>query len=90
MSRKKTSNYQIAYLCNGKNPKCKGREGCYYGNPMNGIIGGCLHTRDVKYAKNRTLSDDEHPLEYPERFDKFTCGDEIRYYESLRYFGDEK
>lgn len=82
----KAKTYEIAYLCNGKNPKCRGRAGCYYAKPVNGVIGGCLHTREKQYAKNRILKDQEHPREYPDRFERFTCGDIVRYYESLRWF----
>ncbi|WP_458459289.1 hypothetical protein [Pseudobutyrivibrio sp.] len=73
---KKTKEYEVAWLCNGKNPKCRNRPGCYY-NIQNGIRGSCDHTMDPKYAINKNLD----PKKDKDRFDKFTLGDQIRYYE---------
>lgn len=83
MTKKKpTSKYQIAYLCNGKD-KCGGRPGCFYGPLVNGVTGGCSHTLNGKYALNGVIFD--HPCHHPERFDRFCCGDEVRYYEKDGY-----
>ena len=66
----------IAYICSGKKKDCT-KEGCYY-KIHNGIRGGCMHTTNMKYAKNRPPKE---PKKNPEWFDKFKVGDQIRYYE---------
>ena len=83
MSRLKDRNYEIAYICNGKNPKCRGRVGCYYAEPVNGIMGGCCHTLDERYSLHKPASD--HPSRHPERFDKVECEGRVRYYERFSY-----
>ena len=69
---------QVAYICNGKNPKCCGKYGCYY-TPTNGVRGACSHTLDPKYAKNKPMD----PRKHPDIFDKFSYGDTVRYYEKF-------
>lgn len=67
---------QVAWLCNGKNPNCKGKIGCYY-NIHNGIRGGCSHTRDIRYALHKRLN----PKSNPEMFDRVESEECIRFYE---------
>ena len=67
---------EVAYICNGKNPKCEGKYGCYYRIDQ-GIRGGCMHTTDREYAKYRPRD----PEKYPEYFDAFSYGNRTRYYE---------
>ena len=71
--------YEIAWLCNGKDPKCAGKNGCFY-IINNGIRGSCSHTKDIRYALHKKLD----PKKNPDRFDKFKYKDQVRYYE--RYF----
>lgn len=66
---------EVAYICNGKNQDCKGKDSCYYQN--SGRHGGCLHTMNTRYAKNKPVD----PKKHPDRFDKFNSGDVVRYYE---------
>lgn len=73
----KSKDYEVAWVCNGRNPKCKGREGCYY-VLHNGIWGSCSHTRDPKYAMHKPVRD---PKKQKGWFDKFVLGDQVRYYE---------
>lgn len=68
--------YETAWLCNGKNPKCKGREGCYY-VITNGIRGGCSHTLERAYAIHKSRD----PKKNPNWFDRFKVSDLVRYYE---------
>lgn len=53
---------RIAYLCNGKVPKCKDSSWCIY----NGCKDGCDHTLDEDYALHGKC--DAHPSMFPERF----------------------
>lgn len=76
MSSKKV--YEVAYVCNGKDPDCCGKQGCYYVN-QNGRRGPCIHTTDPNYAKNKPVD----PKKYPDRFDKFSYEDHVRYYERM-------
>lgn len=75
MSRGKKQ-YEVAYICNGKDPKCIHKTGCFY-KITNGIRGSCSHTRDIQYAINKKIN----PEKNPDRFEKFKCGDNVRYYE---------
>jgi len=79
----KGTGYEIAYICNGRNPKCCGKQGCYYGPKVNGITGSCSHTLDPKYAAFKPARG--HPCHYPERFDRVSVGDQVRYYEKYGY-----
>ncbi len=74
--KKKTDDYETAWLCNGKDPKCAGKVGCYY-NLYNGRRGACSHTTDNRYALHKRLD----PKKNPEMFDKFKLPDQTRYYE---------
>jgi len=74
----KAKSYEVAYICNGKNPKCAKRSGCFY-RIENGIRGACSHTRDPKYAIHKRIN----PKTHPEMFDKVKCGDNVRYYEKF-------
>lgn len=74
MSKQKT--YEVAYICNGQNPKCNCKSNCFY-YPTKGIKGACMHTTDPKYAKNKP----KDPKQNKDLFDKFTVGDITRYYE---------
>lgn len=73
MSKK---SYEVAYICNGRNPECSGKLNCFY-RPTNGVKGACVHTTDPKYAKNGP----KDPKRNKDLFDKFAVGDVIRYYE---------
>ena len=53
---------RIAYLCNGKNPKCMNSPWCKYG----GYSDGCDRTEDEKYALHGKCNG--HPSKYPNRF----------------------
>lgn len=44
-----------------------------------GRRGACSHTLDIRYAINKKLD----PKTNPERFDKFKCGEQVRYYEKF-------
>ena len=68
--------YEFAYICNGRNPACGCKVGCYY-RPTNGFKGACMHTTDKKYAKNGA----RNPKKNRDLFDKFVVGDIVRYYE---------
>lgn len=72
--------YEIAYICNGKVPKCSGKQGCYY--RKDDRHGPCSHTTDSKYAKNIMFD----PEKNPDIFEKFQYGELIRYYE--KYVND--
>lgn len=74
--KKEHKERQVAWLCNGKDPKCKGKQGCYYAI-HNGIRGACSHTRDSRYAIHKKLN----PRDNPEMFDRFESEENIRYYE---------
>lgn len=67
--------YEVAYICNGKDPNCK-KTGCYY-KIQNGRRGPCMHTQNTKYAKNKIAD----PRADKDRFDRFRYGDQVRYYE---------
>lgn len=67
--------YETAYICDGTNPKCSGKPGCYY--RKDGRHGPCMHTQDKRYAKNKKLD----PKKNRDAFDKFSYGDVVRYYE---------
>lgn len=69
--------YEVAYICNGKDPNCR-KTGCYY-KIQNGRRGPCMHTTDPKYAKNKPLN----PKEHRDMFDRFSHGDQVRYYERV-------
>lgn len=73
---KSEKNIEVAYVCNGNNPKCRGKYGCYYAT-TNGIRGGCMHTLEAEYAKNKPVD----PRKHPDIFEKFSYGDTVRYYE---------
>lgn len=68
--------YEVAYICNGKDPKCSNKTGCYY-KITNGIRGSCSHTTNPKYAVHKKLD----PKKNPEMFDKFSTIQGTRYYE---------
>ncbi len=38
----------VAYLCDGKDPKCMGKLGC----SVNNIEGNCRYTLDISHARN--------------------------------------
>lgn len=78
---KREKQYEVAYICNGLNPKCRGTLGCYYQELTNGMHGGCMHTKDKRYALNEILED--NPKNHPDRFDKYESGDIVRYYEKI-------
>ena len=73
---KQKPKYEVAWVCNGYNPKCRGKIGCYY-RVSNGVRGACMHTLDPLYAKYGALD----PKKHRERFEKFSYKDQIRYYE---------
>lgn len=73
----KKQDYEVAWVCNGRDPKCKGREGCYY-VLHNGIWGSCSHTKDPKYALHKPVRD---PKKHKGWFDKFSSEQCTRYYE---------
>lgn len=72
----KTKDYEVAYICNGRNPKCSGKQGCYY-RPTNSIKGPCMHTIDREYAKNGARD----PRKNKDLFDRFEANGVTRYYE---------
>lgn len=76
MAKSKPTTYEIAWLCNGKNPECNKEPKCYY-NVTNGLRGGCAHTKNLKYA----LHKDRDPKKTPQWFDKFSTKQCTRYYE---------
>lgn len=83
---KKNVKTSVAYICNGRQPECKGQPGCYY-NKVSGRPGPCLHTTDIRYAKHKKID----PKKDSDKFDKFTSVDKegnksVRYYEKLGEF----
>ena len=68
---------QVAYLCNGENPKCSGKDGCYY--RTDGKHGPCSHTLNPKYAKNKEVT----PENNEDKFDKHESESIVRYYEKF-------
>lgn len=80
---------KIAYLCNGLNPKCSGKIGCYKCSiPEFDPLMTCRHTLDVKYAVNGPCEDPER--EVPNRFKRFVDhdGKTIRYFEEIEDEGN--
>ena len=76
MPKRKSRTVEVAWICDGKVEDCR-KSGCYYGEPRNGIRGPCMHTQNPRHAKYGARD----PKKYPDRFDKFEYGDDIRYYE---------
>jgi len=80
----KAPDYEIAYICTGKNPKCMGQPGCYYCKTT-AKIGSCMHTLNPEHAKNGVIRD--HPRNHQDRFDRYTYGEgdekQVRYYEKF-------
>lgn len=69
-------NYEVAYICNGNNPKCAGEPGCYY--RKDGRHGPCYHTTDKKFAKHSDLD----PKKDRDKFSMYKYGNQKRYYEN--------
>ena len=72
---------KIAYICNGLNPKCSGKVGCF---KQPGAVFDdstvCTHTLETEYAKNDICENPEELL--GKRFVRFLCDNgEIRYFE---------
>lgn len=44
----KTCKYEVAFLCDGKDPRCKDSPGCEVHN----VGGYCRHTLDISHAVN--------------------------------------
>lgn len=78
MKRKKQKTYSIAYVCNGSNPNCMNREGCFYAPTTK--PGPCSHTLNATYAKFKPL---HNPKANPEWFDKVTDKSGEKYFERL-------
>lgn len=74
---------KIAYLCNGLQPECSGKIGCFKcATPEFDASMTCRHTLDVKYAVNGPCDDPES--EVPVRFKRYVCENgEIRYFEEI-------
>ena len=72
---------KVAYICNGLDPKCSGKVGCFkYPGANFDNAATCWHTSNTEYAATPICEDPES--EVPNRFKRYVVSEnEIRYFE---------